>query len=367
MDNSVDDGLLIHEIDCLKRKLEDERTRLNDGNLVSISHNLDPIPAINVRTRRVLKGHQGKVLCLAWATDKRHIVSSSQDGKILVWDAFTTNKVSFSLARDRTFQEYSISVPTTWVMSCACSPSSTFVACGGLDNKCTVYPLTPDEDPLLRKKLVATHTSYLACCQFNFSDHQLLTGSGDSTCVLWDIESAQMIQSFHGHSGDVLSISLSPSESGRVFVSGGCDRCANVWDVRTGRCVQVFQGHDSDVNSVRFYPSGDAFATASDDATIRLFDLRADRELAVYMKDSVIFGCNAVDFSLSGRLLFGGYSDHAINVWDVLKAQRITILYGHENRISSLRTSPDGTAVCTGSWDTTLRVRSLFVMRSSFK
>lgn len=26
--------------------------------------------------------------------DKRHIVSSSQDGKIIVWDAFTTNKVN---------------------------------------------------------------------------------------------------------------------------------------------------------------------------------------------------------------------------------------------------------------------------------
>lgn len=58
----------------------------------------------------------------------------------------------------------------------------------------------------------------------------------------------------------------------------------------------------------------------------------------------------------SGRLLFGGYSDHAINVWDVLKGQRVNILYGHENRISSLRTSPDGTAICTGSWDTTVRV-----------
>ncbi|KAA0201095.1 Guanine nucleotide binding protein subunit [Fasciolopsis buskii] len=344
MESSQDEAQLIQEADSLRRKLEDERNRLSDGNLIVTSQNLDPIPLVNIRVRRVLKGHQGKVLCLAWATDKRHIVSSSQDGKILVWDGFTSTK------------EHSVSMPTTWVMSCAYSPSGGFVACGGLDNKCTVFPLIADEDPVRRKKLVATHTSYLACCQFNFSDHQLLTGSGDSTCVLWDIESAQIIQSFHGHSGDVLSLASSPSESGRIFVSGGCDRCANVWDMRTGQCVQVFQGHDSDVNSVRFYPSGDAFATGSDDATIRLFDLRADREVCVYKKDSVIFGCNAIDFSLSGRLLFGGYSDHAINVWDVLKGQRVNILYGHENRISSLRTSPDGTAICTGSWDTTVRV-----------
>lgn len=90
----------------------------------------------------------------------------------------------------------------------------------GLDNKCTVYPLTPDEDPILKKKLVATHSSYLACCLFNISDYQLLTASGDGTCVLWDVESGQIIQSFYGHSADVLSITISTSESGRTFVSG---------------------------------------------------------------------------------------------------------------------------------------------------
>ena len=35
----------------------------------------------------------------------------------------------------------------------------------------------------------------------------------------------------------------------------------------------------------------------------RLFDLRADREVNCYKKDSIIFGCNAVDFSMSGKLL----------------------------------------------------------------
>ncbi len=41
-----------------------------------------------------------------------------------------------------------------------------------------------------------------------------------------------------------------------------------VWDIRTGSYVQTFEGHESDVNAIRFYPSGDAFATASDDATV---------------------------------------------------------------------------------------------------
>lgn len=32
----------------------------------------------------------------------------------------------------------------------------------------------------------------------------------------------------------------------------------------------------------------------------RLFDLRADKEVAVYSKESIIFGVNSVDFSVSG-------------------------------------------------------------------
>lgn len=33
--------------------------------------------------------------------------------------------------------------------------------------------------------------------------------------------------------------------------------------------------------------------------------------------------------------------------------------YAHDNRISCLEVSPDGTAVGTGSWDNTLRVSAL--------
>ena len=51
-----------------------------------------------------------------------------------------------------------------------------------------------------------------------------------------------------------------------------------------------------------------------------------------------------------------GYNDYTVNLWDTLKCERITVLYGHENRVSSLKVSPDGTAIGTASWDTTIRI-----------
>lgn len=120
----------------------------------------------------------------------------------------------------------------------------------GLDNKVTVYLLSLEDDSTSRKKTVGTHTSYMSCCAFPNSDQQILTGSGDSTCALWDVDSGQLLQSFHGHSSDVMSLDLAPNETGNTFVSGGCDKMVLIWDMRTGECVQSFEGHQSDVNSV---------------------------------------------------------------------------------------------------------------------
>ncbi|KAL5243228.1 hypothetical protein ACI65C_010638 [Semiaphis heraclei] len=337
--------LLSREADCLKHKLEEERKKLNDVTLANVAERLEEVTFLNIKPRRLLKGNQAKILCCDWSPDKRHIVSSSQDGKLLIWDAFTSAK------------EQTVTMPTTWVMACAYSPSGNLVACGGLDNKVTVFNISnPEEDPSAKKKTVGTHTNFMSCCLFPNSDQQILTGSGDATAALWDVESGQMLQSFHGHTGDIMSIDLSPSEIGNTFISGSCDKMLLLWDMRTGQSVQSFEGHLSDINSVKYHPSGDAVASGSDDSTCRMYDLRADKEVAVYSKESILFGVNSIDFSVSGRILFGGYTDYTINAWDSLKCERVSLLYGHENRVTSIKLSPDGTALASASWDASLRV-----------
>lgn len=66
--------------------------------------------------------------------------------------------------------------------------------------------------------------------------------------ALWDIETGQQTTTFSGHTGDVMSLSLSPDL--RSFVSGACDASAKLWDVRDGLCKQTFPGHESDINAI---------------------------------------------------------------------------------------------------------------------
>lgn len=59
----------------------------------TVAANMEPIGRIQMRTRRTLRGHLAKIYAMHWATDSRNLVSASQDGKLIVWDSYTTNKV----------------------------------------------------------------------------------------------------------------------------------------------------------------------------------------------------------------------------------------------------------------------------------
>ncbi|XP_024079731.1 guanine nucleotide-binding protein G(I)/G(S)/G(T) subunit beta-2 [Terrapene carolina triunguis] len=238
-------------------------------------------------------------------------------------------------------------------MTCAYAPSGNYVACGGLDNICSIYSLKTREGNVRVSRELPGHTGYLSCCRF-LDDNQIITSSGDTTCALWDIETGQQTTTFGGHSGDVMSLSLAPDA--RSFVSGACDASIKLWDVRDSMCRQTFTGHESDINAVCFFPNGNAFTTGSDDATCRLFDLRADQELMMYSHDNIICGITSVAFSKSGRLLLAGYDDFNCNIWDAMKGDRAGVLAGHDNRVSCLGVTDDGMAVATGSWDSFLKI-----------
>lgn len=198
---------------------------------------VEPLPRLVMKVRRNLRGHLAKIYAMHWANDSQHLVSASQDGKLIVWNAYTTNKL------------HAIPLRSAWVMTTAYAPSGNFVACGGLDNICSIYNLTSRDGPVRPARELSAHVGYLSCCRF-LDDRRIITSSGDMTCLLWDIDAGVKTHEFADHTGDVMSVSISPSDP-NIFVSGACDSTSKIWDIRTKNCVQTFSGHESDINSVQ--------------------------------------------------------------------------------------------------------------------
>ncbi|KAI9013890.1 WD40-repeat-containing domain protein [Phycomyces nitens] len=330
------------EAELLRDKIKNRKNSLCDTTLSTYAkQHLERIPRLSIKTGRTLKGHQAKIYAMQWGFNENSLVSASQDGKLLVWDSYSGNKTHI------------VPLKSSWVMTCAYGPSGDLVASGGLDNICSIFNIKTSGSTGRPTRELIGHTGYLSCCRFP-SDHQILSSSGDTTCILWDIDSGRKLQEFTDHSGDVMSVSISPNPS--IFVSGACDTTARVWDIRADKCVQIFSGHESDINAVQFFPDGNAVGSGSDDASCRLFDMRADRELNLFSHEQIFSGVTSLAFSKSGRLLFGGYDDFNCHVWDTLRGERVGILRGHDNRVSCLGVSSDGRALCTGSWDSFLKI-----------
>lgn len=306
---------------------------------------------------RKLTGHFGKVYAQNWAGDSVRMVSASQDGKLIDWNALTESKV------------HMISLKSAWVMTCGFDQSASprLVASGGLDNVCTVFDVTADIPTINAASLELTgHDGYLSCCRF-IDSSIIITSSGDSTCGMWNTESGRLISRFADHSGDVMGVSPDPTNE-HIFVSGSVDTMARLWDTRAKRSVAAFKGHQSDINSVDFFRSGLAFATASDDNSVRIFDIRAQAQVAVFQGKDVRHPAACVAVSKSGRLVFAGYEDSKARVWDTLSSKSEFKSLEHDSvaasggagddarRISCVGVNKAGQAVCTGSWDKELRI-----------
>ncbi len=99
--------------------------------------------------------------------------------------------------------------------------------------------------------------------------------------------------------------------------------------------------------------------------TCRLFDLRTNSEQMIYAVN-VLSCALSISFSSSGRLLFAGYDYGYCHIWDTLKGTRILTL-PHDDRVSCLAVSRDGTALCTGCWDYLLRIWTWIRTNSSIQ
>lgn len=173
------------------------------------------------------------------------------------------------------------------------------------------------------------HTDWVRCLATRPGGTWASSGN-DQVINVYDYTSQERMVELRGHEHVVESLSFltqdarpstmtthtKPTNADAVdfLVSGGRDRTVRLWKLASASCVAVFNAHENWVRAVLLHPSGQYIVSSSDDKTIRVFDIKAQRCLRTLEAAHGHF-VTSLDLHPNLPIMVSGSVDATVKCW----------------------------------------------------
>jgi WD40 repeat protein len=182
--------------------------------------------------------HRNGVTALCPTSDNSRIVTGGMEGEVRVWRiAKTTQTMDASLKEHR---------GRVWCIKIRGDNSQAVTASS--DGSCIIWDLNTKT-----RSLCLFESTMFKNIAYHPDESQLLTTGSDRKIGYWDTFDGQAIRVLEGSEEGELS-TLSISNNGSHFVSGGGERLVKLWDYEGGVCKYIGVGHSGAITSVAMAP-----------------------------------------------------------------------------------------------------------------
>jgi WD40 repeat protein/basic membrane lipoprotein Med (substrate-binding protein (PBP1-ABC) superfamily) len=143
-----------------------------------------------------------------------------------------------------------------------------------------------------------------------------------------------------GHTSGVYGSSFSPD--GRWVATASRDATVKIWDPQTGELIRTLEGHQAEVTSAVFHPSGSWLASTGRDHTTYLWNLETGEDIWSFTDQNSF--ASVLDFNIDGSQVGIVLWDGRIIILDISNGQEIHKIQANPY-IIWIEYSPDGSLI----------------------
>lgn len=215
----------------------------------------------------------------------------------------------------------------------------------------------------MRPLMLQGHERSITKIKYNREGDLLFSSSKDQKPNVWYSLNGERLGTYDGHQGVVWCLDVDWTTS--KLISGSGDMTTKIWDVEYGSVIASIPSKSS-VRTCNFSYSGYQAAYSTDKAMgqpseLFIIDVRTvDESLAdqspvlhIPMQDSKI---TSMLWGSLDETVITGHENGQITIWDLRKGRELTSVNDHSAGINDMQMHRDGTMLVTASKDTSAKL-----------
>eukprot|EP00953_Heterococcus_sp_UTEX-ZZ885_P022267 12330-Heterococcus_DN1.PRE.5 len=132
-----------------------------------------------------------------------------------------------------------------------------------------------------QQAVMTGHTKKVLDVGFSLNGEFLLSSSADGTAKVWNTDGA-LLHTVSHHKGEVTAVAAHITNN--YFVTAGRDKAWGFYDIQQGTYLRQVTGEafEGGYECARFHPDGLILATGTNDAQIRIWDMKTQKNVASF-------------------------------------------------------------------------------------